>query len=126
MSLFDTMMEVLGYQLNYTRHTGIDQQPLGMSSPAVAPYGDYLTADGHTVVMGTTHDLEWQRLARNVIDRPDLADDSRFATNSQRAEHRSNSTRRSPSGVGDTSWRISSGSPTRRASATPGTTASAK
>ncbi|BCP14171.1 CoA transferase [Mycobacterium paraintracellulare] len=87
-SLFDTMMEVLGYQLNYTRHTGVDQQPLGMSSPAVAPYGAYLTADGHTVIMGTTHDLEWQRLARNVIERPDLADDQRFATNAQRAEHR--------------------------------------
>ena len=87
-SLFDTMMEVLGYQLNYTRHAGLDQQPLGMSSPAVAPYGAYLTADGHTVVMGTTHDLEWQRLARNVIERSDLADDERFATNSQRAERR--------------------------------------
>ena len=81
-SLFDTMMEVLGYQLNYTRHTGVDQQPLGMSSPAVAPYGAYVTGDGHTVIMGTTHDLEWQRLARNVIERPDLADDQRFATNS--------------------------------------------
>ena len=75
-SLFDTMMEMLGYQLNFTRHTGVDQQPLGMSSPAVAPYGAYPTADGHTVVMGTTHDLEWQRLARKVIERPDLADDA--------------------------------------------------
>jgi crotonobetainyl-CoA:carnitine CoA-transferase CaiB-like acyl-CoA transferase len=87
-SLFDTMMEMLGYQLNFTRHTGVDQQPLGMSSPAVAPYGAYPTADGHTVVMGTTHDLEWQRLARKVIERPDLADDARFATNSLRAQHR--------------------------------------
>ena len=87
-SLFDTMMEVLGYQLNYTRHSGVDQQPLGMSSPAVAPYGAYRTADGHTVVLGTTHDLEWQRFSRNVIERPDLADDPQYATNEQRAEHR--------------------------------------
>lgn len=87
-SLFDTMMEVFGEQLNYTRHNGTDQYPLGMSSPAVAPHGAYLTADGQTVVMGTTHDAEWQRLARNVIDRPDLADDERFGTNSQRAARR--------------------------------------
>ena len=40
-SLFDTATELMGYQLNYTRHSGIDQQPLGMSSPAVAPYGAY-------------------------------------------------------------------------------------
>jgi itaconate CoA-transferase len=87
-SLFDTMMEMLGYQLNYTRHTGIDQQPLGMGSPAVAPYGAYQTADGQTVVMGTTNDHEWQRLARRVIDRPDLADDARLANNQQRAQNR--------------------------------------
>jgi itaconate CoA-transferase len=70
-SLFDTATEILGYQLNYTRHSGIDQQPLGMSSPAVAPYGSYPTADGHTVVLGTTNDREWQRFARDILQRND-------------------------------------------------------
>lgn len=87
-SLFDTAAEVMGYQLNYTRHSGIDQQPLGMSSPAVAPYGSYRTGDGHTVVLGTTNDREWQRLAREIVQRPDLADDERFATNSGRVQNR--------------------------------------
>ena len=87
-SLFDTMMEMLGYQLNFTRHTGVDQQPLGMGSPAVAPYGAYRTADAQVVVMGTTNDREWQRLARDLIERPDLADDERLLTNPQRVEHR--------------------------------------
>ena len=36
-SLFDTMTDIMGYQLTYAQHSGIDQQPLGMSSPAVAP-----------------------------------------------------------------------------------------
>ncbi|MEV6508741.1 CaiB/BaiF CoA-transferase family protein [Streptomyces sp. NPDC051642] len=87
-SLFDTMTELMGYPLTYTRHSGIDQQPLGMSSPAVAPYGAHRTADGHTVVLGTTNDREWQRLARELIDRPDLADDPRFASNAGRVAHR--------------------------------------
>ena len=87
-SLFDTMTEVMGYQLNYTQHSGIDQQPLGMSSPAVAPYGAYWTADGQTVVLGTTNDREWQRLARDILQRNDLADDERFATNPGRVAHR--------------------------------------
>ena len=39
------------------------------------------TRDGQTVVLGTTNDREWQRVAREIIDRPDLADDPRFATN---------------------------------------------
>lgn len=87
-SLFDTMTELMGYPLTYTQHSGIDQQPLGMSSPAVSPYGAFETADGQTVVLGTTNDREWQRLARDIIGRPDLADDARFATNSSRCEHR--------------------------------------
>ncbi|MFI1212970.1 CaiB/BaiF CoA transferase family protein [Streptomyces sp. NPDC020802] len=87
-SLFDTMAELMGYPLTYTRHSGIEQQPLGMSSPAVSPYGAYRTADGETVVLGTTNDREWQRLARELLGRPDLADDERFATNAGRVEHR--------------------------------------
>ncbi|ORV50003.1 CoA-transferase [Mycolicibacter engbaekii] len=87
-SLFDTMAELMGYNLTYARHSGIDQQPLGMSSPAVAPYGAYPTADGHTVVLGTTNDREWQRLARELLDRNDLADDPRFAGNADRVANR--------------------------------------
>lgn len=88
LSLFDTMTDIMGYQLTYTQHSGIDQQPLGMSSPAVAPYGAFATRDGQTVVLGTTNDREWQRLAREIIDRPDLAEDPRYATNPDRCGHR--------------------------------------
>ncbi len=87
-SLFDTMMDLMGYPLTYTQHSGVNQQPLGMSSPAVAPYGAYPTADGQTVVLGTTNDGEWQRLAREIIERPDLAEDPRFASNSNRVANR--------------------------------------
>lgn len=59
-----------------------------MGSPAVAPYGAYATADGHTVVLGTTNDREWQRFARELLGRPDLADDERFATTPGRVAHR--------------------------------------
>ncbi|PQE00182.1 formyl-CoA transferase [Mycobacterium sp. EPG1] len=88
LSLFDVMTDVMGYALTYTQHSGIDQEPLGVGSPAVAPYGAFPTRDGQTVVLGTTNDREWQRVAREIIDRPDLADDPRFATNSDRCRHR--------------------------------------
>jgi crotonobetainyl-CoA:carnitine CoA-transferase CaiB-like acyl-CoA transferase len=87
-SLFDTMTDMMGYALTYTLHSGVDQQPRGMGSPAVAPYGAYRTADGHIVVLGTTNDREWQRLARDLMDRPDLAEDERLRTNPGRVEHR--------------------------------------
>jgi itaconate CoA-transferase len=87
-SMFDTMTELMGYALTYTRHTGVDQQPTGMGSPAVAPYGAYATADGHTVVLGTTNDREWQRYARDLLQRPDLADDPALATTADRVAAR--------------------------------------
>ncbi len=88
LSLFDVMTDVMGYALTYTQHSGIDQEPLGVGSPAVAPYGAFPTRDGQTVVLGTTNDREWQRVAKEIIDRPDLADDPRFATNPGRCAHR--------------------------------------
>lgn len=88
-SLFDVVAEWMGYSLNFTMGTGIEQDPVGVGSPAVSPYGAYPTADGQTVVLGTTNDGEWQRLARSVLDRPDLADDPAFAGNADRVRERS-------------------------------------
>jgi len=59
-----------------------------MGSPAVAPYGGYPTADGRIVVLGTTNDGEWQRLARQMLGRDDLAADSRYARNDDRVRRR--------------------------------------
>jgi itaconate CoA-transferase len=86
-SMFDVVTELMGYPLTYTRYTGIDQEPVGMGSPAVAPYGAYRTADGQTVVIGTTNDAEWQRLA-TAMGRSDLANDERFLRNPDRVVQR--------------------------------------
>ena len=86
--LFDSMAEWMGYALNQARYAGLDLEPIGVGSPAVAPYGAYLTADGQTLVLGTTNDREWRRLASDVLHRPDLADDPRYARNPDRAAGR--------------------------------------
>ena len=86
--LFDVIAEWMGYALNVARYGGFDLEPNGVSSPAVAPYGAYRTADGQTLVLGTTNDREWLRLARDVLGRPDLADDPRYASNTRRCERR--------------------------------------
>jgi len=86
--MFDAVAEWMGYALNIARYTGVDMVPMGVGSPSVAPYGSYPTADGQTLVLGTTNDKEWQRLAADVLRRPDLADDPRYATNSDRIARR--------------------------------------
>jgi crotonobetainyl-CoA:carnitine CoA-transferase CaiB-like acyl-CoA transferase len=86
--MFDVVTEWMGCFLNTARYGGFDLEPVGPGSPVVAPYGAYQTADGQTLVLGTTNDREWQRLARDVLGRPDLAEDSRYATNSDRCARR--------------------------------------
>jgi enoyl-CoA hydratase/carnithine racemase len=61
--LFDAVAEWMGFALNQARYGGVDPQPNGLSSPMVAPYGAYRTGDGQVLVLGTTNDREWQRLA---------------------------------------------------------------
>ena len=87
-SMFDTVVDFVGFALLHALYTGIQRPPIGLSSPVVSPYGGYRTRDGRTVVLGTTNDSEWQRLARDVIGRPDLADDPSLASNAKRCEQR--------------------------------------
>jgi len=87
-SMFDVVTELMGYPLTWSRYTGVDQEPAGMGSPAVAPYGAYPTADGRTVVLGTTNDDEWQRLTRQMLGRADLAADPRLSRNDDRVRCR--------------------------------------
>lgn len=86
--MFDVVADLVGWALNYTRHTGVDRPPNGMSSPMVAPYGAYPTRDGATVVLGTTNDAEWKRLAEQLLGRDDLAADPAYASNDQRCAAR--------------------------------------
>lgn len=87
--MFDVVADWAGWALNQARYGGQDPVPNGLSSPMVAPYGAYVTSDRQTVVLGTTNDGEWRRLALQVLERPDLADDARFASNEDRVARRS-------------------------------------
>jgi itaconate CoA-transferase len=86
--MLDVVTDWMSWALHQARATGTDLVPLGMSSPMVAPYGAYQTEDDQIIVLGTTNDREWDRLAREVLGRPDLADDPRYATNSDRVRCR--------------------------------------
>ena len=86
--MLDVAAEMMGFALNQVLHGGAEPEPVGMGSPIVAPYGAYPTADGQTAVLGTTSNREWRRLTRDLLDRPDLAEDPRYARNDDRVRHR--------------------------------------
>lgn len=53
----------------------------------IAPYGTFALDDGRTVLVAIQAQHEWRVFATDVLRRPDLADDPRFATNPLRARH---------------------------------------
>jgi crotonobetainyl-CoA:carnitine CoA-transferase CaiB-like acyl-CoA transferase len=87
-SLFDALVERMSQPLYYGRYGGTRPARTGARHPTIAPYGPFTTGDGGTVLLAVQNPPEWQRLCEIVLDRPDLVDDSRFATNPDRVTHR--------------------------------------
>lgn len=58
----------------------------GNAHPTIVPYQSFQTADGYLVV-GVASELIWKRFCR-AIEKPELADDARFAKNADRVENR--------------------------------------
>jgi crotonobetainyl-CoA:carnitine CoA-transferase CaiB-like acyl-CoA transferase len=87
-SLFDALIEWMSYPIYYTMYCGEPPERLGLAHPTVVPYDAYPTADGKQVIIAIQNDAGWQALARDVLKRPELIEDPRFATNVARAAHR--------------------------------------
>jgi crotonobetainyl-CoA:carnitine CoA-transferase CaiB-like acyl-CoA transferase len=67
---------------------GHSPQRMGSAHPNIAPYGTpYATADHQSIVLAVGTDRQFAALCE-ILGHPDLADDSRFATNADRVEHR--------------------------------------
>jgi len=64
---------------------GEEPERMGTKDPVLAPYQTFETADGHINVACLNQKL-WGGLCE-AIDRPELADDERFAENADRVEH---------------------------------------
>lgn len=59
----------------------------GGHSPMFAPYGAFRARDGYLVLAGAGSEHLWLKLCE-VVGRPDLGDDPRFATNADRVRRR--------------------------------------
>ncbi len=88
-SLFDTATDWMSVPLVHHDYGAGAPQPVGMQHPSMAPYGAYPTGDEHQIVIAVQNNREWARLCTEVIRRPELVADARFATNNDRVAHRS-------------------------------------
>jgi formyl-CoA transferase len=86
-SMFDSMMEWMAIPMLYTEY-GAPQKRLGLTHPTVAPYGVFRSADGAPILISVQNDREWVVLCTEVLKRPELATDPRFATSPARTANR--------------------------------------
>ena len=87
-SMLEALAEWMGNPLYYS-YDGQPQAPRsGASHPSVYPYGPMATGDGKTVLLGLQNEREWVTFCREVLQRPEVATDPRFDTNTKRSDNR--------------------------------------
>lgn len=85
-SLLDCQVGWLYNQASNYLIGGTEPQRLGNAHPNIVPYETFATADGH-INLAVGNDNQFERLCQ-AIERPDLVDISRSATNTQRLVNR--------------------------------------
>ena len=83
-SLFDTMVDWLGYFPHGWWQRGEEPARTGLRHPHFCPYGPYPAGDGRLVGFAVMSDAHWQALCEEVLERPDLSSDPELASNEAR------------------------------------------
>jgi len=87
-SLFDTMVDWLGYFPHQWWHRHEVPPRTGMRHPHFCPYGPFPAGDGRLFGFAVLSDEHWRAFALEVLDRPKLHADQRFESNESRVAHR--------------------------------------
>jgi crotonobetainyl-CoA:carnitine CoA-transferase CaiB-like acyl-CoA transferase len=87
MALFDCGLMITSYYGLEALLMGQDPPRYGNAHPSIVPYGVFDAADG-PIVITVGNNRQFQRFCRDVIERPELADDARFRTNIDRSANR--------------------------------------
>jgi itaconate CoA-transferase len=87
-SMLEALGEWMGFPAYFAGYGGEEPRRSGASHAAIAPYGPFACADGQTVFLGIQNEREWGAFCAGVLERPGMAEDERFRTNTRRVENR--------------------------------------
>jgi itaconate CoA-transferase len=87
-SMLESMVEWMAFPLYYAYEGAAPPPRAGAAHATIYPYGPFTAGDGGIVMLGLQNEREWAVFCRDVLRRPDLAADARFASNSRRTEQR--------------------------------------
>jgi len=87
-SLFDALADWMTVPLLHHDYGGAAPERVGLNHPSISPYGAYASREGREVVISIQNQREWRRLCAEVLEKPKLAEDTRFHDNTARVENR--------------------------------------
>ena len=87
-SLFDSLIEWMGYPLYYTEYGGTAPVRAGTSHAAISPYGTYRAGDGIDIVLSIQNEREWESFCSVVLLDSSISQNPRFDTGTKRVTHR--------------------------------------
>ena len=82
-AMLDALGEWMSQPYLFSVYGGHQPRRTGARHASISPYGPYAAADGQ-VFLGLQNEREWVVLCREILRRPELIDDARFATNTDR------------------------------------------
>ena len=87
MALYDSGLMVTGcYGLDALK-LGDDPERFGDAHPSIVPYGMFEAADG-PLIIAVGNNGQFEKFCREVIGRPEISEDPRFASNVNRSKNR--------------------------------------
>ncbi len=87
-AMLDALGEWMSQPYYYSVYGDRPAARTGARHASIDPYGPYPAAGGSQVFLGIQNAREWALLCEQVLGRPELIDDERFATNTDRVVHR--------------------------------------
>jgi crotonobetainyl-CoA:carnitine CoA-transferase CaiB-like acyl-CoA transferase len=87
MALYDCGILTTSYYGLDAMLLGRDPQRYGNSHPSIVPYGMFEAADGPLIIT-VGNNAQFDKFCRQVVMRPDIVEDPRFATNVERGKNR--------------------------------------
>src|ERR1700757_4500229 len=86
-SMFDVMADWCTVPL-INAEAGQPPKRMGLAHPSIAPYGVFRSRDGREILISIQSEREWKKLCAEVLDKPELPDDPRFANMLERVRNR--------------------------------------
>ena len=87
-SMLEALAEWMGFPLYYSAYGENEPKRTGASHATIYPYGPFATGDEKMVFLGIQNEREWVQFCEKVLEKPELASDTRFDSNSKRVENK--------------------------------------